>query len=378
MLRTVTLLAMISCVLAVEDTLTVDAATNTLVVKGTAPATPATGEVRIGGGQVKAGNVVITRETQAGTNEAVRGDDPRLVNAVGTGQVGVANGVASLDSNGKIPTAQLPAGIGGLLWGKIQNATPSTITTASSTVLLNRLHTVQDVDPGNQTVYGYDIAISGLSPAPGDVLGFTVPNYDNARGLYRLNTNDSAVRIAGRPQYLTLTNTNVVLLMWDSANWLPLVLQLDSPWSTDNNMKLDITCTSGNPPTKNANPEKDNLRWARVGSSILISFDYYQTGNGTAGSSEYLFKIPVGSIDTTIAPLVTHTGSDTTRAAFGFGHMRCRSSGNGNAHNAAFAPYSATHLRAATTDSIIANDYKSLSGSYVRYNGTVQLPMKDW
>ncbi len=85
--------------------------TSTLDVAGTATAT----------------NVIVNRATQATATEAVRGDDPRMANArpanggnaatvgglapsafVATTQKGAANGVATLDSSGKIPGVQLP------------------------------------------------------------------------------------------------------------------------------------------------------------------------------------------------------------------------------------------------------------------------------
>jgi hypothetical protein len=84
-------------------------------------------------GTVITTNVTIARTAAAGATEAVRGDDPRLTNArvanggnaatvgglaptsfVATSQVGVPNGVALLDANGKVPTTQLPlTGIAG-------------------------------------------------------------------------------------------------------------------------------------------------------------------------------------------------------------------------------------------------------------------------
>ena len=73
-------------------------------------------------GSLSAGNVTIGRTTQATTSEAVRGDDPRLINAIGTGQIGVAGGIASLDAAGKVPFSQLSVGGSGID-GILQDAT---------------------------------------------------------------------------------------------------------------------------------------------------------------------------------------------------------------------------------------------------------------
>jgi hypothetical protein len=138
------------------DTVTVDPA-GVLVVTGAAPAIPAATEVRIGGGQVvsggpvmvkstasnalqvsggasvqgtaTAGNVVVTRSTQAAATEAVRGDDPRMTNArpanggnantiggklpadfIPATDKGAPNGVATLGADGRLPMTSMPAG----------------------------------------------------------------------------------------------------------------------------------------------------------------------------------------------------------------------------------------------------------------------------
>lgn len=87
-MKRIFLLFLASCSLQSADVLTVDPA-GTVIIVGTAPATPAAGEVRLGSGQVKAqgtvtaGDVVINRAAQASGAQAVRGDDPRI-NAGGT------------------------------------------------------------------------------------------------------------------------------------------------------------------------------------------------------------------------------------------------------------------------------------------------------
>jgi hypothetical protein len=135
--RLVVALGMGASLLGAADVVTVDAA-GAVVVAGTTPAAPATGEVRLGAGQVKAqgavtaGDVVINRTGQASGAQAVRGDDPRLSNArpanggnadtvdgkhaadlVAVTEKGVANGVATLDAGGKVPSSQLPPILGG-------------------------------------------------------------------------------------------------------------------------------------------------------------------------------------------------------------------------------------------------------------------------
>lgn len=98
--RIAIILSLMIAGLSAADTVTVDPS-GVLIVAGSAPTAPASTEVRIGGGQVSTGgpvvvtngsasalqvtggasvgNLSIGRTTQAGAQEAVRGDDPRLV-----------------------------------------------------------------------------------------------------------------------------------------------------------------------------------------------------------------------------------------------------------------------------------------------------------
>lgn len=91
-----------------EDVVVVDP-TGVTTVNGSDPSTPpSANQVLIGGGQIRLG-----QQGQASPDQAVRGDDPRLVNAISTIQMGVAGGVATLGPDGKVTQSQLHASIGG-------------------------------------------------------------------------------------------------------------------------------------------------------------------------------------------------------------------------------------------------------------------------
>ena len=130
--------------------------------------------------------------------------------AIGSG-LSMSAGTLSATGGGAVAAA----------WAKIANATVLALTGAASATL-NRLHVVSG------TSANYDITISGLTPATGDVLGFFVKDWTAASKQYRLDAGGT-VKIAGRTRYLTLKHTNVVLLMWDGADWQPLVLDLATP-----------------------------------------------------------------------------------------------------------------------------------------------------
>lgn len=85
------------------DVVTVDPAGVTTITGATPGTAPATGEVKIGGG-----DVVVGRTTAAVGAQVVRGDDPRVVNSLSTALLGAINGIPTLGSDRRIPEAQLP------------------------------------------------------------------------------------------------------------------------------------------------------------------------------------------------------------------------------------------------------------------------------
>lgn len=280
MKRTLLLMLVLTCMSA-ADVLTVNPA-GTVTIAGSAPPSATTIEVQLGGGQINAGgtitagDVVIQRAGQASGSQAVRGDDPRL--------------------RGAIP-----------FWGAISNSARISIV-SSGPATLNRLHVITG------TSANFDIAIGGLSPAIGDVVGFYVGNYSAANKEYRLDAGGS-VKIAGRSRYLALVHTNVVLLMWDGIDWIPLVLNLDTPWI--NAGPITVTATTTNP-TKGTTSQ-DSIAWRRIGSDIEIDIKYYQSTAGTVGNGVYLLTVPIGTIDTALNIASTATvNADTDRGAHGF------------------------------------------------------------
>jgi hypothetical protein len=179
-------------------------------------------------------------------------------------------------------------------WSKIASATVVSITAAGSATL-NRLHEVSG------TSANYDITISGLSPAVGDVVGFYVKDYAAANKAYRLDAGTSgSPKIAGRTRYLTILHTNVVLLQWDGTDWQPLELSLNTPWVDGGTNTITGSVTN---PTKGT-IARDKVLWRRIGDSLQANIEYLHTTAGTNGSGYYIFALPLGAIDTS----KIHTG----------------------------------------------------------------------
>lgn len=192
-------------------------------------------------------------------------------------------------------------------WAKISSATDIAITT-TVTATVNRMHIVSGT-AGNYTIT-MPVAVAG------DVVGFAVREYAAADDVYLLDAG-VGVGICGRTRYLSLVHTNVALLYYDGTRWLPLVLELNSPWVDAGVISLTASTTN---PTKGTTTT-DKLLWCRSGGSMHCIWHYVQTVAGAAGSGTYILGLPHG-----IAPATT-LGTATDGATW---DSRIGTSGFGN------------------------------------------------
>lgn len=272
--------------------------------------------------------------------------------------------VGPLISLASVPASALPA-----YYGKPVSATTLAITGAGAATL-NRIHHVSG------TAGNYDITISGLSPAVGDVVGFRVADFAAANKAFRLDAGGT-VKIAGRTRYLTLVHTNVVLLQWDGTDWQPLVLNLDSPWVDAG--AITVTAVTTNP-TKGT-ISVDRVLWRRSGGTIYLRYEERLTSAGAAGSGDYLFALPVG----TFGPLV-----DVSTAAFTDPLYRIQRPPAGKyvpgagLGEVSVVPYNTTtfRLNLRTMGSAAANFVSSVTGQFSNaltiFSFEAVFPMTDW
>jgi hypothetical protein len=250
-------------------------------------------------------------------------------------------------------------------YGKINNTSTTAITAATSATL-NRVHVVSG------TSADYDITISGLSPATGDVLGFYVKDYAAATKQFRLDAGGT-VKIAGRTRYLILLHTNVVLLRWDGTDWQPLVLNLDTPWVDAGASTITAVTTN---PTKGGGTFYDKVYWRRVSNSCHIRYEYRQSTAGTAGSGDYLWSVPIGVVDSNLASFDTGASSPLTAAYSGLGTGRGDFGGTGVILHLSL--YSTTKLRFVFSNSFVASSTASLANAEFAFHVFSDLPMTDW
>ncbi len=219
----------------------------------------------------------------------------------------------------------------------------------------------------------YDITLPTASSNVGAVVGFSVAGFAAASKAYRLDAG-VGVLICGRTRYLTLVNTNAVLLLATAAGWRPLVLNLDSPW-VDAGATVLTAVTSN--PTKGT-MSRDKVFWRRMGANLQVYYQYNQSGTVGAnnGSGGYLLAVPIGVIDTStvqIAETVT-TVLEMGSAALGYGTI------SNGATPVTVAPsiYDTTHLRMLVGAGYWGSATYQVASSVIRMNSQASLAMVDW
>lgn len=201
----------------------------------------------------------------------------------------------------------LPGNAGGLAWkGYLAGFESGWTPIASSSNLTNeRMHAV------NATAG--DFVLTLPPPESGLRVGVYVRAgaSDNASAVIRRNVIDGAVtRIAGRPgQDLRVLPGNMVVLQCRGFavstvvyyEWVPLVLDLDTPWRNAGAMTVTAETTN---PSKGV-PILDRVLWRRQGADLHLRYEYEQTTAGTAGTGLYRFAYPALPLAVTHDPNFT-------------------------------------------------------------------------
>ncbi len=250
-------------------------------------------------------------------------------------------------------------------WAKIANATVLSITGAGAATV-NRMHTISG------TGADFDIDCSA-APNIGDVYGFQVRDFANASKQYRLDFGGTRI-VAGRVRYLILVHSNVILLQWTGNEWTPLACCLDTTWVDAG--AIGLAAVSGG--LVKGTTSIDKVYWRRVGSACEVRYTYLQTGAGTAGTGDYLFSLPIGTFDSTIAPVDTAAFTDVVRCGAVLGMFRARHSGDSAPFIFTALPYSTTQFRLTTDGSQVSATVRSVNNSTTQYRGYMTAPITSW
>lgn len=151
-------------------------------------------------------------------------------------------------------------------------------------------------------VYLYDVANSAWVQ-PSNVYGINQStNIGKWAGEFQTSSNATTYQIA--LICITVTSGLPVELRVDDFSVGPSVYNQGTPVTDWQDYTLTVGATT-TPPTQGSGATK-NARWRRIGDSMEITFNYYQTAAGSTGSGTYLFPIPAGfTIDSTKIALTT-------------------------------------------------------------------------
>jgi len=188
--------------------------------------------------------------------------------------------------------------------------------------------------------------------------------------------------IAGRAvdQGMVLLASNVLIL--ESAGggaWWIIGQKLDTDWVNAGAMTLTAVTTN---PTKGGGTTYDRVYFRRAGHDLLCRYEYRQTTAGTAGSGDYLWAVPIGTIDTGLVTAETGAGSAHTRATAGIGSGKYDA--GGTLIEVTASVYNTTRMRFdgananGANGGFIGSSYASLGSAAVRFHVNTCTPMTDW
>lgn len=248
-------------------------------------------------------------------------------------------------------------------WGAFVDPTIIEITSAAAAATIGRMHRLSDSGSGI-----YNITLPAHGPSAGQVIGFTVQNSGDLTAQWQLDAGVT-VTLAGRSRYLRLTHLCTVVLYSDGSRWLPLVMDLTTPWIDSGPITIWAVTTN---PTKGS-VVIDRLMWRRVGSSAEYRMHYQQSTAGAAGSGEYLFSIP---FDADLA-LNTLNAVGGTRQTVGTMFARGTTSGDGYVSLSSVNQLSGRASN--TTDANqVGSTFYSLNNATISYSIMATVPTVRW
>lgn len=168
---------------------------------------------------------------------------------------------------------------------------------------------------------------------------YTLKRLDQTLGNLVTIATTSAQTIDGATTKTLSTQYELYMFVSDGSNWQIMDHQYPSTWTS---YTLSITGSSSNP-AKNGTPTVDAAFWRRIGDSLELRYNYYQSSSGTAGSGTYLFSLPSGlTIDSTKSTAATAITSSPS--SVGYGSAYSQTTGNGIGSAADIFVYNSTNI----------------------------------
>lgn len=195
------------------------------------------------------------------------------------------------------------------------------------------------------------------------------------RGTYQPDTNTAQIRIAF---HVATTSATAYELKLDNLVFDRPVVSNGAAITDWQRFTLNIAGATSNP-TKGT-PSQDYARWRRVGDSMEIAYNYWQSalGSAAAGSGAYLFPLPAGyEIDT--SRLIANPNANVAGTV---GVASVSGNATGGMTGAVFA-YSTTQLGLYVSDdanapAVVGSTFVQLNQTDVTYSYTAMVPILGW
>lgn len=203
--------------------------------------------------------------------------------------------------------------------------------------------TFQAGDSSDLKVFVYDVTNSVLIPVTPNSI--QANPRDTFVGLFQTPTNSLSFRLI-----LHVATTAAVAWTFkvDSVSVTPQNVAYGSPTSDWTAFPMVITGTTSNPVKGTA--VTDKAKWRRVGDSMEIRYDYYQSAaDGTNGVGIYLYALPTGYLIDTAKIQVS---TDGTTGTCGNVHIATAASYTGEV-----IAYDSTKVMLLIGNSVTANDF---------------------
>lgn len=202
-----------------------------------------------------------------------------------------------------------------------------------------------------------------------------------------ITINSVAGTIDGNPSLLLATKNDEATFVSNGSNWFTTQRHTDTPWTV-----YPLTIGATIPPTTGITAVTNQALWRRVGDSMEVMFNFYQTIGGTAGVGAYLFPLPQGyAADTSKITVSTNLGSSTQLPVGGHyvGSGWVSNTAAWNSNNAApmfITMQNATNfvcssLSGAAVDqgaALAGNNNKNLSSNTLSISFNAKVPILNW
>lgn len=175
-------------------------------------------------------------------------------------------------------------------------------------------------------------------------------------------------------KYILNTNNESATFCSDNSNWQQISHFANTAWASAGSTTITATTSS---PTKGA-LAADNFFWRRIGDSMECRIEYRQTGAGSAGTGDYLFRIPASaSINT--ASLTAYLTVGGTPSTF----PNCVGQGTwsaGTPGDLSVVVYDQTNVRffSLSDNAFVSNATRGLDNSTQGYKMFFSVPIAGW